>query len=453
MLKSLLSAAAMFVLLFAVCFLPGSVSARRCPVKMPETLLSLYQNSDSIYIATFNKTDEGEITENTDDYTAVNIKKHFGISSTLKGESRKFFVLDDQEYRYKITAESTDETDAAENEEASPALKPGESLLLFLKNGAAGEAPRLTDYRDGVKKLSTEHIGIYEGRIKELDAIFDAKEVSEMRIVEWLVRCAEDPATRWEGTFELLQSFQNLKWQVEAAEQRKERIARGEEVEVESEPEDEEAEAHADAKNSKTIDTGAFAKLLDANQKTVLANLLLNVESKPAGDNETKKKSSVHGDQELIELVKHWGDPRLTGFLLEQLRANSNEPYLASQTMNTIAEILEVPQISSLAEKYNEISYEVDTAEVEAEAASDKVVAGETDETETQPETETTKNVEAIVNVNEAEVSDKNAGRKMEKPRKITYKELRDEILQKFLIQYEQFLAAQETESESTAER
>lgn len=294
MLRSLLSVGAIFILLFALFFLPENVSARRCTVKMPETLLSLYRNSDSIYIARFDKTEDGETTEDTADYSSVRIKKYFSISSTLKGESRKFFVLDDLDYRYKISAETAntvEESVEADDTEESMALKPGDTLLLFLKKGSDGEAPVLTDYRDGVKKLSTDHIAVYEARIKELDAIFSAKQVSEAAIVEWLVRCAQDPATRWEGTFELLQSFQNLEWQQEAAEERKKRIARGEEVEVEPEPEDEEAKANSDAKNTTTVDTGAFAKLLNSNQKQVLANLLLNGESSPPADEETAAKN------------------------------------------------------------------------------------------------------------------------------------------------------------------
>ncbi len=178
MLRSLFSAAAIFFLLFSICFLPASVAARRCPVKMPETLLSLYQNSDGIYIATFDKTVDGEVAESTADYTALNIKKHFSISSTLKGESRKFAVIDDTDYRYKGTAETPGEPleeEESEDPEASIGLKPGDTLLLFLKNGDEDDSPQLTDYRDGTKKLSMEAIAVYEARIKDLNDIFSSK--------------------------------------------------------------------------------------------------------------------------------------------------------------------------------------------------------------------------------------------------------------------------------------
>ena len=225
MLRSLFSAAAIFFLLFTSFFTLSQVSARsRCPVKMPETLLSLYQNSDAIYIAGFDKKVDVNVLATTPDYSSVNIKKHFSISSTLKGESRKFVVIDETEYRYPKAAETPSDTAAElpaetpdeeemEDPEASIELKPGDTLLLFVKNGEESEAPALTDYRDGTKKLSMEHIGVYESRIKELNSIFSEKKVSDAKLIEWLIRCAEDPVTRWEGTFELLQSVQALEWQ------------------------------------------------------------------------------------------------------------------------------------------------------------------------------------------------------------------------------------------------
>ena len=114
MLKSLVCVCSIFVLLFPTVFLP--TRAQACPVKLPETLLSLYRSSDSIYIATFAKEEQLSITEDTEDYTATEIKKHFDISSTLKGEPRKLFVLDDTEYKYKSRAEENE--NAADGGEA-----------------------------------------------------------------------------------------------------------------------------------------------------------------------------------------------------------------------------------------------------------------------------------------------------------------------------------------------
>ena len=86
MLRSLFCAAAIFVLVLSVCLLPQSASARRCPVDEPETLLSLYQNSDAIYIASFDKSTDGEVIETTADYTSLKIVKfHYFVT---EGERR-----------------------------------------------------------------------------------------------------------------------------------------------------------------------------------------------------------------------------------------------------------------------------------------------------------------------------------------------------------------------------
>src|SRR5688572_10090616 len=99
MLKYLLSVCSIFVLLFPTIFLPTRTVA--CPVKTPETLLSLCRASDTIYVARFDKVEDQEIIENTDERTIINIKKHFDISSTLKGEPQRLFVLEEEEYRFK----------------------------------------------------------------------------------------------------------------------------------------------------------------------------------------------------------------------------------------------------------------------------------------------------------------------------------------------------------------
>ncbi len=451
MFRSYLSAAAIFILLFSTLFLPTNVSARsRCPVKMPETLLSLYQNSDAIHIATFDKKTDGEIIEDTADYTSLGIKKHFSISSTLKGESRKFFVLEDSEYRYKnteTTPAEAEESEEVEDPEASIELKPGDTLLLFLKKGDESDEPTLTDYRDGTKKLSMEHIGVYEARIKELNSIFGAKKIDEAKIVEWLIRCAEDPVTRWEGTFELLGSFQNAEWVEQAAKERKERIERGEPVEEEpSESETSNEEGEEAEGPSKNVDTNSFAKLLDVNQKQALANILLD-RTAPVSEDEDKVETEIRGDDELIELVKRFGDPRLVGFLLDQLRANSDEPYAVGQAMKRISEILDDKETEALAEKYSEIAYEDDADEATVKANVEEAVPDdEADEAETKTEKTDDEGDKDTPDVAEEETDE--SERAVDKPKKITYKEMRHDIVQKFLKRCEIVIAATDESSE-----
>lgn len=432
MLKSVISAAAIFILLFSIFFIPANAASRRCGEKMPETLLALYQNSDAIHIARFDKTEDGEITEQTDEYTAISIKKHFSISSTLKGESRKFFVLDEVDYRFKGTVEESEEHE--EDPEDSVKLDPGDTLLLFLKTGEDEESFELTDYRDGTKKLTTGEIGVYEARIKELNKIFDAEKVDEFEIVRWLIRCAEDPITRWEGTFELLQSFQNLDWKAKEAERRDESLNRGEAVEQEE-------TAEPDKDGVFMTGTTTFAKILDPNQKQALSNLLFD---RPSPDGDTADKAVIAGDAALVELVQMWGDSRLPVYLLNQLRAGSLEPYEVSQLMTSIAGVLGDDEITELAGRYAEISYEEDSAEVPNEAQPGELADADPAEKDVvisvkELEAEVPENTETQALIDEEAAESETAA-----PKKRTYKEVKDDILSQFLVRSEQVMAEKE---------
>lgn len=458
MLRFFFSAGAVFVLVLSMCLLPQTASARRCGYKEPETLLSLYQNSDAIYVATFDKVVEGEVIKSTDNYTSTEIQKHFTISSTLKGESRKFFVLEDQEVQYAI-AEAAPEPEAAEpvsatteseevegapvaeevpleEEEIDPfELKSGDTLLLFIKNGEEGESPTLTDYRDGIKKLSTEKIGVYEARINELNSIFSAKKISEARILEWLIRCAENPITRWEGTFELLRSVRNQKWRDEAEQRRKERVGSG--LPVEEIAVVDESEETQSGKDGKHVNTDIFAKMLDGSHKQTLANILLNFHSGGQTEKSGGKREYINGDRELIQLVSQWGDPRLMSFLIDQIRAGSDDASDTAEKMGIVAEILKNDEVSEIAAKYAESAYESDDDEVESEEAEDTA-----DVPEVEPAPDVLPANEPAEPVTEQPAtSDETEAVEKPEAKKLTYKQLRTELLQKFLAECDKAMA------------
>ena len=480
MLRSLVCAAAIFFLLVSVCLIPQNALARRCPVKMPETLLSLYQNSDSIYIAAYDRLEEGKVIEDTEDYTSIGRKKHFIVSTTLKGDAQKFFVLEDVEYRYKerqlevaeeavepeepeapadtekagsdSEAKTEPETTEADEEVdfviAEPQLTAGDAVLLFVRKGSDEGSPQLTDYRDGLKKLSPERLATYEKRINELNGIFAEKKVSHERLLEWLIRCAQDPLTRWEGTYELLSAVQQLEWQQQSVERRRERIANGEPVEeVAPEPAEGENEIPAQGRR-KNIDTTVFAKMIDPNQKQLLADILLYRSTTAA--EKSQKQESVRGDHELIELIKRWGDPRLLNFLLDSLRAGSGEPYYKAATMETIAELLDDDEAELLADKYQEVAWEDET----------DIVGQQKDEEEPVDEAESETDQPPANTDGPPEVEDKAAPETDTEapetdgapaPKKQTNKELRDELMQKFLARCDKVAADREKEKSADA--
>ncbi len=441
MLKYVLSLCSICVLLLPSLLLPVRTTA--CPVKEPETLLSLYRNSDAIYVARFDKVEDGEVTENTDELTVVNIKKHFDVSSALKGETRKLFVLEETEYRYKPAAtpstEPSADSEAQESEEpeefgeetpfGARNLESGDLLLLFLKKGEDGKTLELTDYRDAIKKMTPQRLESYEARIRELNSIFSAKKVDHAAIVEWLVKCTQDPATRWEGAYQFQMSFELLN---RLETQKQGEVEADEESSVESEetevPESEtarhdDAEAEESARGEEDEpDDSLYASLLSDGQKQTLMNILL--ERRPASPQDEQDRLSL-GDKVLIDVVANWGDNRLAKFLLDRLQGAADEPYFVSELMSTIAKALSNEGLEKIASEYSDVYYQDDDELVEAEDAarskdkSDDGADGESKAAEAKP-----------LEVTGADKTSEDTA-----PAKMTYKQLRADLLNRFIDQ------------------
>ncbi|MGQ0542214.1 MAG: hypothetical protein ACT4O9_10265 [Blastocatellia bacterium] len=432
MFRSLLSVFAAAVLLFPTLFLSPNAFAGRCPVREPSTLLSLYRRSDAIYLARYDKTEETAVREENADYKVVTLKKHFNVSSTLKGESRKLFSYDDEEYRFnnsnETPAQEIEESDDEEEYVDDRKLVPGDQVLIFLSKHD-GETLRLTDSRDGIKKLSAEKLASYELRVRELNTIFATPKVNNDDIVAWLIRCIEDPATRWEGAYELNRAFQTKEW----------REARAEAAKLKS-AEDKNGGVAADGIQFEVVelevgdaDTSVYANLLTQSQKDILSNIVLSM-----GIESRQQESKLdQGDVALIELVKRWGDSRLAVFLLDQIR-NGGDPYTTSDHMDVIAELLKDEELTSIASKFEEIYYEPDEDPVEpTDAYDESEEESDGSETTDSDEPETSEEPEELPEVEEK------ADSMSEKAAPKTFKELRAEILAKFVERAEKVIAKQ----------
>lgn len=356
MCRFLISLSSIFVLLTTTFLLPHSVSARRCDERMPLTLLALYRTSDSIYIGRYEKSEDGPATEDTADYSVIPVKRHFSVTSAIKGETRKSLVLEETEYRYKSTEGVEEEVGHGDGEIAADATpQPGDAVLIFVSKNQESGALELTEMSDGIKKMTPERLSVYEARLRELKSILAPEKPKYSEVVDWLIRCAEDPLTRWEGTFELLQSFQNMEWQAERAKQ----ADREENVSDEFEPE-----------TPKEFETGDanFAKNVTDAQKQVLTNILLSRDRPKKTEDGAAQELLAHGDRELIELVKRWGDSRVASNLLETLRHDSTDPSQNSELMASIASMLHDDVLTSVSEEYSNIQWEADDDVIAAEA-------------------------------------------------------------------------------------
>lgn len=170
-----------------VCIEPPASSA--CPeVFKVKTLRVLYKESalvavarvgDSVAIAT------GEVT--TFKKTALH------ISSLLKGESKERGV---NLYHYVRKDEEADES-------SQTAYEKNDVLLVFLKAREDGDGYEPADDERGVRMLPPDDLKVYVKRIEELAVIMRSEKPDPAALTEWLVRCAEEHATRWEGAYEL----------------------------------------------------------------------------------------------------------------------------------------------------------------------------------------------------------------------------------------------------------
>jgi hypothetical protein len=315
--------------------LTGVASARSNPAVMPQTLLSLYKQSDVILIGRFDRSDEETIAEKRD-HSVVKVQKYFDITSSLKGENIKLFVLENSFYRFHapVDGETTADADRSNFEDLGIAdsddgVRSGDSVLLFLRKKDSGEGYELTDRSDSIKKLPDADLAVYAKRIGELNYIFDGPNIDQTEVVEWLIRCAEEPATRWEGAFELLQSSERLAWQ-----QKQSPDCIGTFCQNDS-----------DLKNSgRASDSADLARSLTDYQRGQLLDIMFS---------NSGQKRLVRGDQELLQLAAQWGDTRLACYLIDRLRDGSKDVYENAQVVTMIAKTFKDPEIARLVEKYN----------------------------------------------------------------------------------------------------
>ena len=299
----------------------------------------LYNESDLIVVA---RIGESKTVETERD--AHLVRTALQVSSILKGVNKRGRV-DLYHWRYG---------------DLEAPFNSGDVMLLFLKRSTPKPGVRarggyeLDDTRYGAKKIAGIELKAYLDRIAELSQIIPAQGHTGAALVEWLVRCAEDPATRWEGAFELAASIQRYSddeadEDTEADEDEDKKIesdAPPSSVKATSDKEASVIEAHAPDPEDAEREPN-FAALLTGEQKARLMTALFQTEK------------LLEGDFQLMELAKHWKDPRLLPFLINQLRNLESEPPRSAESlMECIVDILDDKEISDLAEEYRDnVSY------------------------------------------------------------------------------------------------
>jgi hypothetical protein len=301
----------------------------KAPVRARSTLLSLYTKSDVVAIGRFDKKQEVGTNRVNEGFTVVTTKTYFDVSTVLKGEPQKFVTIEDEEFRYQVQQSGIPRTAVFvdENNARDEGIRPGDTVLLFLQSD--GESFTLADDRDGVRKISSVEQGIYSERIRELNSLFESKPVADAKVAMWLVRCAEHPATRWDGTHELLQGFRQVEW---------------------SKQKDPNGYVRMDS--SVTFDRGReAAKALTDDLKETLTQILVGSDFAPA----SKSPALSDGDRELITLVKRWNPTAAARYLVGQLKSRAYSAHENAGMMFKVAELIGDGRFSAIYRQYVDV--------------------------------------------------------------------------------------------------
>ena len=320
--------------------LPGAGSiatnVMACPGPPPQPLRKLYVESDLVVVARAGKTEvKSEIRKTADNEYEIKLstpKTALLVSSTLKGESQPVVYVS-----RTIFGDYQDQLSSA---------KDDDTFLIFLRKREGDDAYFIDNMNFGVKLLSEADLKVYVSRIEELASIMKAEKPSDQEIVEWLVRCAEEPATRWEGTFDLAMNKYARQAEAELINENASTDASVESYQSQATEMPMEQLTPVQVENE-TIERlvaepleANFLELLTVGQKDRLMTTLIN------------GKLEADRDSYLLDVVKEWDDPRLVPYLLSQLRQMNDESnYNAEQLMSIIAQKLNDDTLTGIVEK------------------------------------------------------------------------------------------------------
>lgn len=390
--------------------------AQACPEKEPETLLALYKNSDVVVSATFRGMDESvAVKADNDEYSTAQVSKHFAVTKVFKGSAKKMVTLYETKYIYpeppaeepptQGAVESESHPEEGEEEEVKP-LEPGDRVMLFLKHDEDSKRLELTDYRDAIKNVPASDLAVYESRVKQLGPILSAKKVDPEKIVDWLIECAEDEVTRWDGAAELSRSFSDFERQKEQA---------GSTESQEGEAFSVEFAGESDA---------SYAAAMNEFHRQRLTNILMTADFRTTKKGKAKRELTA-GNAELLTLVTRWADKGIADKFLAELRSLAYEPYENSQMMGVVSSVLKDQGLQKFASDYGDVVWYGDEDVIEndetSEEGSEEVVIPE-------------------VEGGSGDAAAENTAEKKEKPKR-TYKQLRAELMDKFLTKADEVIA------------
>ncbi|HQR32291.1 MAG TPA: carboxypeptidase-like regulatory domain-containing protein [Blastocatellia bacterium] len=313
----------------------------------PATLLKLHQDSELIVIATIGKS---KIVKTSDD--SQQMQTTLQLSSILKGNANQHTVP----FYHWISDEKKEE------------MKPGDRLLVFLDQRKSDEGKPIdgyeaNDWARSIRKLDDDALHVYRQRIEELNSILATETPDETSLIEWMVRCIEEPATRWDGLYELdkrLYSMKSLNAKSSTDDNAKpphQSIANEVSESGESQPKTKPNNPRTDAEGS---ESATLTSLLSSEQQARLTHVLLGIDQ------------LSEEDLLLVGVVMDWSEPRLAAYLVAQLQKLIPEaPPLAEKIVALLAEVLDNNTVSEAAQSYSKnIEYHEDEYSTEEDTKS-----------------------------------------------------------------------------------
>ncbi len=386
--------------------------ALACPIEIPpQPLRTLYKFSDRIIVARVGHTEVVEVEEHVS-----HVRTALYVTENVKGEGDAlvwfYHWVSPEDVGAAESNPDESESDvslASTDGRAVPRYKQGDRLLVFLEKRKEG-GYEVDNEGYGVKKLLDDDLKIYLERIKELSDITRREPPDKAALAEWLVRCAEEPATRWEGAYELMLSADALEREGRKQETPPAEATGGADasaldvastapVPMESVRGEESGDALdlspvAVADGGGTTDAPA-PPLMQFNSETAQFRLPVTLRRAPrdpslaAALSEDQKRRLAdalfsaekieEGEGALLQVVKNFGDARFAPFLVAQLRrVEDNPPYQVEEWLTILANAMKSEEAVELTGKYSEnVTYYEEERAVESdveEAEEEEIV-------------------------------------------------------------------------------
>ncbi len=190
--------------------------------ELPQTLLSLYMNSDLVILAKYESNGEAKKTYEDEYGYTMEAERNLSVIKVLKGQndlkavSFMFSEYHSNPNQPVYEGEMEDYHQMDENYFNVSKIKIGNEYLFFLTKDKESGVYGVTDYISGAKEVAGK-LEIYEKSLDELREIVENKENQLARLSEWIVKNLEEPELREDSLRDLSDSFYGMTYQEEEA--------------------------------------------------------------------------------------------------------------------------------------------------------------------------------------------------------------------------------------------